>query len=145
MQQYVGAVVASRIELKQLAIQSVREPGHRMPIGLIVGGESPRYRVPSETCLNVEVVRDIAIVVVIDERMLNRRIVKNDGCDHEDKTQNKDLLLRSSEPFRSGVGGSPLLRFAKMPGFHASRSHSSPVFDEYIRWRPSFCDRKSPG
>ena len=93
MQQYIGAVMASRIELKELAIQGVREPGHGMPIGLIVSGESPRDRVPGEPGLNVEVLGDIAVVVVIDERVMNRRIVKNDGGDHEDKTENKGSLL----------------------------------------------------
>ena len=114
-----------------------------MPIGLIVGGESPRDRVPSEARLNVEVVRDIAIVVVIDERMMNRRMVKNDGCDHEDKTQNEGLILRSSEPARSGEDEVRFRILQNMPGFHASRSHSSPVFDEYIRWRPSFCEGRA--
>src|ERR1039458_1996036 len=46
MQQYICAVMASRIQFKELAIQSVRQPAQRMPIGLIVAGESPRYRVP---------------------------------------------------------------------------------------------------
>ena len=70
--------MASRIKLKKLAIQGVREPGQRMPIGLIVGGECPLDRVPVEPVLNVNVLGDIAIVVVIDERMMNRRVVKSE-------------------------------------------------------------------
>src|ERR1035437_10230734 len=93
--------MASRIQFKELAIQGVRQPAQRMPIGLIVAGESPRYRVPGESCLNVEILGDIAVVVVIDERVMNRRGVKNDGGDHQNKAEDKRLLLRSSEPARS--------------------------------------------
>jgi hypothetical protein len=98
--------------------------------------------------LNVVVLGDIAVVVVIDERMMDRRIVENEGGDYEDKAENQGPLLCSNEPESSEPAGcrlrrSPLLRFvAKMLGFHASRSHSSPVFDEYIRWRLSSCDGK---
>ena len=136
MQQYIGAVMASRIELKELPVQSVRKPGHGMPIGLIVGGESPRDRVPGEPRLNVVVLGDIAVVVVIDERVMNRRVVKSRGGDYEDKAENQGTLRWLSEQALCRLRRSPLFgSFANMLGFQTSRSHSSPVFDEYIRWR----------
>ena len=100
-----------------------------MPVVLLVGGESPLDRVPSEPGLNVEVVSYIAAVVVVDERMMNRRVVKNDGDDYENKTQNKCSLRWSSEQACPGLRRSPLLEFrTNMLGFQTSRSHSSPVW-----------------
>ena len=64
-----------------------------MPVGLIVGGESPGDRFPAEPCLNVNVLRDVAVVVVIDERMMNRRVVESDGGNDQDKTENKIASL----------------------------------------------------
>src|ERR1039458_7633850 len=145
--------MASRIELKELAIRGVRQPCQGMPIGSIVGGESPRDRIPVKPGLSVDILGDIDVIVVIDEWVLDRRVVKNDGGDYQDKAENKRSLLRSCEPGSSEPGSSepgsseaarsrlrqsPLLRFlARMFGFQASRSHSSPVFDEYIR--PEVC------
>ena len=59
-----------------------------MPIGLIVGGECPLDRIPAEPVLNVDVLGYVAVVVVIDKRMMNRRVVKNDGGDYKNKTEN---------------------------------------------------------
>src|ERR1017187_1760048 len=101
--------MASRIELKELPIQGVRKPGHRMPIGLIEAGESPRYGVPGKSCLNVEVARDIAVVVVIDERMMNRRGVENKRGDYQGKAENHGSLLRLAEPARRRLRQGPLL------------------------------------
>ncbi len=146
MQQNIGGVVAGRVELKKLAIQSVGKPGHRMPVGRVVGGESPRDRIPGEPRLNVDVVSNIGVVVVIDEGVMNRRVVENDGGDDQDKAENQGSLLRPSEPgpseaARCRLRRSALLRFlANMFGFQTSSSHSSPVFDEYIRWGRSACD-----
>ena len=85
-----------------------------MPVVLLVGGESPLDRVPSEPGLNVEVVSYIAAVVVVDERMMNRRVVKNDGDDYENKTQNKCSLRWSSEQLVRGCGGTLFLNFGRI-------------------------------
>ena len=135
MEQYICAVMASRFELKELAIQGVRKPGHGMPIGLIVAGESPLDRVPVEPGLNVDIFRDVGVVVVIDEWVMNRRVVERGGSDYQQKTENKYSLRWSSEQARPQRRRSLLLGFCtKMLGLQTSRSHSSPVCDEYIRW-----------
>src|SRR5664280_3514412 len=135
MEQYICAVMASRFELKELAIQGVRKPGHGMPIGLIVAGESPLDRVPVESGLNVDIFRDVGVVVVIDEWVMRRRVVERDGGDDQEKTKNKYSLRWSCKPTRPRLRRSPLLGFCtKMLGFQTSRSHSSPICDEYIRW-----------
>ena len=56
------------------------------------------------------------VLVVIDERMMDRRIVENEGGDYEDKAENQGPLLCSNEPESSEPAGcrlrrSPLLRF----------------------------------
>src|ERR1039457_3902507 len=118
-----------------------------MPVGRVVSGESPLDRIPGEPRLNADVVNNIGVVVVIDEWVMNRRVVENHGGYYQDKAENKGSLLSSSEPVsseaaRSRLRQSPLLRFfANMLGFQTSRSHSSPVFDEYIRWSRSSAGR----
>ena len=69
MQQQVHVVMAGRIELEKLAIQGVRKPGQRMPVGLIESCERPMHRVPVQPLLHVQVVRDVTRVIVIDEGM----------------------------------------------------------------------------
>src|SRR5271169_4848030 len=105
-----------------------------MPIGLIVSGERPLDRVPAEPALNVNVLGYIAIIVIVDEWMMNRRVVKNDGGDYKDKAKNEWSIPCSTEQACPRLRRSSLPGFCmNMLGFQASRSHSSPIFDEYIR------------
>src|ERR1039457_2030397 len=105
-----------------------------MPVGRVVGGESPLDRIPGEPRLNADVVSNIGVVVVIDEWVMNHRVVENHGGDYQDKAENKGSLLSSSEPGSSEPAcsrrrRSPLLRFCTNTlGFQAGRSHSSPLF-----------------
>ena len=59
MQEEIYIVVSGGIQIKKLAIQRVREPGQRMPIRLIVGGECPLDCVPVQTGLHVQIFRDV--------------------------------------------------------------------------------------
>src|ERR1035437_3520383 len=112
----------------------MRKPGHGMPIGLIVAGESPLDHVPVEPGLNVNVISYVAVIVIIDERVMKCRVVERDGGDDQEKTQNKYSLRWSSEQACPRLRRSPLPGICtNILGFQTSRSHSSPVFDEYIR------------
>ena len=68
---------------KQLAIEFVREPRNRMPVRVRGCRECPRDRVPGESRLDVGVLRDVEIVVEVEERGANDRVVKSKGCQNE--------------------------------------------------------------
>ena len=79
MQQRVGVMVSGWIQMEELAIEHVGEPGERMPVALVIAGERPLDRLPIETIANVSVVRYVAIVVVVDKRMPADRVVECDA------------------------------------------------------------------
>ena len=100
MQEQIHYVVAGGMQLEKLAIQGVRKPGQRMPVGLIKSCERPMHRVPVQPLLHVQVGRDVTRVIVIDKRMLVDGIVKRQGGDCEQKSEKKWLR----EPAQSRPG-----------------------------------------
>src|SRR5579863_395941 len=102
MQQNINVVVPGRILSKQLAIESVREPGQRMPVGLIKAGNRPLDRVPVQPGANVSVVGDVAVVVEIDEGMMNDRVVERESGEDEKQAENKVALLRGRKQLGRG-------------------------------------------
>ena len=54
-------MMADGIQTKQTCIQGMREPGNRMPIAGVEGGEGPLNRLPAQTVLNARVLRDALI------------------------------------------------------------------------------------
>ena len=75
MDQKAGEVVTGRILMEQLPVERVRQPGERMPVSLLGCGESPGDRFPSEAVADMKILRDVAVVVVIDERVAVDRVV----------------------------------------------------------------------
>ena len=59
--------MAGRVQTVKLAVQHVRQPGQRMPVGRIGVGESPAYRRSGQTTLDLGVACDVAIVVEGEE------------------------------------------------------------------------------
>ncbi len=55
-----------------------------MPIGFIVSGECPPNGVPVQAGFHVDVVADVAVVIVIDEWMMAYRVVKRERCNYEE-------------------------------------------------------------
>ena len=132
VQEQIYVVVTGGIQLKKLAIQGVREPGQRMPVGLIVSGERPLDRVPLQAGLHVHVFRDVDGVVVVDERMLVYRIVEREGRDRQQKAQDPGPRLDPIDPSRVGPGLSSRRRY------QINRSQSLlPNCEDYIRPKSS--------
>ena len=71
MKQHVDVVVSGGMFAEQLAIEGVGQPGQRMPVGLIKAGECPLDRLPMQPRANVDVVGNVAIIIEIDEGMMN--------------------------------------------------------------------------
>ncbi len=69
VQQQVRLVMPARIQIEQLAIQRVREPGQGMPVRGVQRRKAPLDGLPAQTRLHLRVVQDIDVVVVVQERM----------------------------------------------------------------------------
>jgi hypothetical protein len=80
-------VVSRSVLMKQLIIERVREPRERMPVSLLHGGEGPGDRVPGHAVVDVRILGDIAIVVVVDERVAIDRIVERQRDYYEQETK----------------------------------------------------------
>ncbi len=87
VQYEVDVMVSGWIELEELDIRGVRQPGYRMPVGRGVGGKRPRHRAPVQSGLHMEVVEDVVCVVVVGEWLVVDRVIQGDGCDHQEKAE----------------------------------------------------------
>ena len=101
VQQQIHIMVRAGIELKELDIGSVREPGQRMPIGRGEGGKRPGHRAPVQTGLDVKVVEDVVGIIVVGKGMTIDRVVKNDGRNYQEKTESEYLAALRGQQRRS--------------------------------------------
>src|SRR5205814_5901876 len=74
-------VVARGVEAEELAIEHVRQPGQRVPVGRLQGGEGPGHRLRVQTRLDVGVAEDVLVVVVVHEAVAVNGGVHDQG-DH---------------------------------------------------------------
>ena len=93
VQQEIDVVVADRIELKDLAIQGMRQPSQRMPVSVAKSRERPFHRVPSQAALNLGIFQNIGRVIEIDELVMNDGIVKSERGRHQQETEDDDALF----------------------------------------------------
>ena len=66
-------VVRPGVEPKERAVSHVGDPGQRMPVARVPGGQRPAEAGPGQPLLDRGIVRDVVVVVVIDEGMRPRR------------------------------------------------------------------------
>src|SRR5579862_509056 len=97
MDQQTGEVMSCSIEMEELVIQRMREPGQRMPISLLGRSERPTDRIPAEAGANVRILGDVTIVIVVDETMPVNRVIDRQRGHYEQKRKNKIPLLRRSK------------------------------------------------
>ena len=83
MHQKVRRVMASRMELEELAIQHVRDRRQRVPIVRMKVRQRPDYAAEGETGSNERISDDIGRVVQCDE------LVPHGLSEHHDDTQNE--------------------------------------------------------
>jgi hypothetical protein len=65
----IGKVMAGRIQSVKLTIQRMGKPGERMPILCISGIKGPDENLPIQSHVEDGIIRDIVLIVEIDERM----------------------------------------------------------------------------
>src|SRR5271165_686071 len=87
MKQQIGCVMACRIQFEHLEIQFVRQPGHGMPVGLMEGCERPLYAVRVQSVPDVRIVRYVAVVVVVDEGVMDDGVIKREGHNREENAE----------------------------------------------------------
>src|SRR5579863_3120588 len=63
MQQHVLIMLRARIQSEELAIQHMRQPCHRMPVGLFKAGEGPTHIGGCQSGTDMDVVGDVGVVV----------------------------------------------------------------------------------
>jgi hypothetical protein len=76
VQEDAREMMAGGMEMKQLDVGSVRQPGKWMPVRLFECGESPGESGSGQTCLDLGISGDIAIIVVADKPMPKHRAVQ---------------------------------------------------------------------
>jgi len=70
-------------EIEQLAIQHVRHPGDRMPVGRVPGGESPSDAVPGKPVLHHRIICDVIVVIVQRESVMRHGQINRQHAQHE--------------------------------------------------------------
>ena len=94
VEENVGVVMSASIQFEELIIQSVRQPGERMPVRGIKSCERPLHRVPVKAGLDLEVANHIVAVIEVNERIMLHRMVERDGGDDEQQSQSKAPAFR---------------------------------------------------
>ena len=79
----VGPVVTGRVEAEQLAVQHVRDPRERMPVGGVAGRHRPADVLEADAAPHVAVLAHVVGVVVVHELVEPRRGVDGENGGHE--------------------------------------------------------------
>ena len=82
VQQQIRFVMPPGVKRKEVVVNGMRQPGQRMPVRRVKGGERPLHRLPIQL-LDLGVVHDIRLIVQVDERMLLHRGVDDQSRRHE--------------------------------------------------------------
>src|SRR5579872_4145073 len=97
MQQQVHIMMTGRFHAEDLVVERMREPGERVPVSFVESSERPLDRWPTHPCTNVSVVGDVAVVIVVDERMAADRVVEGKGRQDKKKAENQISLFGRGE------------------------------------------------
>ena len=87
MDQHVHEQVPAGIQTKELAVQHMREPGERMPVGGVKRGEGPGNSVQRQAAGDHGIVPDVKRVIEIDELVTDDLAVNRErdhGQGHRD-------------------------------------------------------------
>src|ERR1700674_267155 len=82
--------MAGGVEVKELAVQGMRQPSQRMPVSVAKSGKRPFHGVPGQAALNPGIFQDIGRVIKGDELVMDDGIVKSEGGRHQYETINDD-------------------------------------------------------
>src|ERR1700691_2838521 len=87
------------VQSQKFAVERVREPGQRMPVRLLVCGESPLHSRPGQAGPYVRVVDDIGVVIIAEKAVTSYRVVASQHGNGQQQTQQQSARVgRSKEP-----------------------------------------------
>src|SRR5450432_3353484 len=87
-------MMAGGVQMENLAIESVGNPGQRVPVHRIRTAECPGDRVPTQSRLNVKIVGDVLIIVKIEELKMRNRIIESQRQHCQQQAKDEGALLR---------------------------------------------------
>jgi hypothetical protein len=76
VKQYIPVVMSGRVQAEKSKVESVRQPGQGMPVRLGIGGKSPFHCGPRQARLDMGVVRDVSMIVEVDEPVVSDLVVE---------------------------------------------------------------------
>src|ERR1035437_7914236 len=82
MKENVGEVMAPGPQTEELAVQDMRQPGQRMPVGGVCAVKSPADALPRQAALDVTVFSDVKVVIIINEAVAQGR---EESAEHDQK------------------------------------------------------------
>ena len=86
MEKHIDEVMSSGDDTKQLAIQHMRQPCYRVPVGSVARAKRPRKAFPGKPCLNVWVLRYIKRIIVIEKTVCANLPVDAEQDDNQYQT-----------------------------------------------------------
>ena len=94
MQKHIDDMWSPRIQAEDLAIESVRKPGHRMPVGGVRSAKGPNHGIPREAGTNLRIFVNVSAVVKIQKWGAKDRAVKRERCQSQQKADNQSVFFR---------------------------------------------------
>lgn len=90
-----------RIQPEKLAVESMGNPGQRMPIGRLTAGKRPLDGIPGQARAHVSVIDNVQIVVEVGESVMYDIVVESQRQQRQQKTQHRaSLFLRKKQVCR---------------------------------------------
>ena len=97
VQQEIGLMMAAGVEAEHPAVQRVREPGERVPIGSAERRERPLHGRYVQSALHVHVVYNVDVIVIVEERMGADRVIQGNRDYDQAYREQKKLMARRAE------------------------------------------------
>ena len=92
MEKDVDDMGALRVQAENLAIESMREPGDRVPVRRFRSMKSPNEGVPGESGTNLGIIGDIYDVVKIEKRSARDRVIECNRRQNQQQAENQFSL-----------------------------------------------------
>ena len=101
VQEQARQMMEARVQAEELAIEHVREPGQRVPVGRVAGREGPPHPLETEPRSDVEIFDDVLRIVVEDELVAAN---PSEGSEHADADEAGDPEIRRRAARPNGWG-----------------------------------------
>ena len=96
-------MVRAGIQAEHGAIHLVRNPRERVPVCLLIRGESPDEIGAAQPGGDVGIAHDVLHVIEIDERMVRDRPINGRGAKRENKADERKIFLAGRRGGYSGL------------------------------------------